>query len=909
MGDYPVVGPVPTGTVTFLFSDIENSTALWDQHPVGMRVALKRHDRILQDVMTAHGGFVFSHGGDGVAVAFQRAGDAVTAAVEAQRVLLGEPWPAGVELRVRMGLHTGEADERDGDYFGPPLNRAARLMSAAHGGQILVSSTTADMLWSMTGIELVDQGSLDLRGVSEPVHAFGVTAEGVPWFELEPRTIRTLVGNLPAPPNEWFGSVAELRRRVANLPHRRLVTLTGPGGVGKTRMALEAAAVTADEYGDGVWLVELAPLADPTSVGLAVAATLSIQPQGDVGVVETIADWLRGRRLLLVLDNCEHLLAAAGDLTSAIVTRCPTVTVLATSREPLGVDGERVVPLSGLGIADAVDMFRDRVSSVDDTVTLSAADDHAAIEAICEQLDGLPLAIELAAARLRSMTLTEVRHRLGDRLRLLGSSSRRGLDRHRTLQATVDWSYQLLTGDERMLFDRLCVFAGGFDLPAAESICATQPLDAADVFGLLASLVDKSMLIADRNADETRYRLLETLRQFATERLAEAGNVDELRDRHLSHYVAVANQASRLWASPGQTTADDIFEREWDNLRAAQGWAVATANLHAAELIVIATGWHGHARARYEHGDWAERTLELESAGLHPMSATYFWAAHRATSAGENDAVIAFAERGILAAPWPDHPDAAECWGILIGAYVGSGRDGAAVEPARHVALLEPALADPLERWSAVRGLVENALANEPGSVHGLVDRLTECAVRVGSPSILSETARYRALQALYAEDPRDPQRAFTAAHDGVMLARSVGDPYAEGLNLTALAFAAVALHRPDADEICRDAITRLDHHRHWLVIWLVIETTAGFFAATGRLHQAAVLYGHLEAHRPPWGLPAVRRARQRGIDRVRQLVEFEFLMAQGADMDRDELVAYTLERLQDTETPQVEPL
>jgi predicted ATPase len=430
---------------------------------------------------------------------FQRAGDGVAAAVEAQRGFLTEAWPAGLELRVRMGLHTGEPEERDGDYLGPPLNRAARLMSAAHGGQIVVSATTAEMLWSVPGIELVDLGSLDLRGVSDPIHAFRVSAEGVPWLERAPRTVRTPVGNLPVPVDEWFGPLADLHRRVASLPIRRLVTLTGTGGVGKTRLALEEAALAADEFRDGVWLVELAPVAEPASVALAVAATLSIQPHHGATVVEAIADWLRGRRVLLILDNCEHVLGAVDDLVTEIVTRCPTVTVLATSREPLGVPGERVVPLAGLDTPDAVALFGDRVSAVDDTVTLSA-DDHDAVVAICEELDGNPLAIEVAAARVRSLTPTEVRDRLGDRLRLLRSTGRRGSQRHRTLRATVDWSCQLLTGHEQTLFDRLSVFAGSFDLRAVETIGGTPPLDPGDALDVLASLVDKSMVVADRGA-------------------------------------------------------------------------------------------------------------------------------------------------------------------------------------------------------------------------------------------------------------------------------------------------------------------------------------------------------------------------------------------------------------------------
>jgi predicted ATPase/class 3 adenylate cyclase len=776
--------------VTFLFTDIEGSTALWDQHPSEMRQALERHDHILHDTIALHGGFVFSHGGDGVAVAFQRAGDAVAAAVEAQRALLAESWPSGVELWVRMGLHTGEAYERDGDYFGPPLNRAARLMSAAYGGQVVVSATTAEMLWSMTGIELVDIGQLELRGVNDRIHAFGVSADGVPWVEGEPRTARTLVGNLPTPVNEWFGSVAELRRRVASLPHRRLVTLTGPGGVGKTRMALEAAAVAADEFGDGVWLVELAPLAEPDSVALAVAATLSIQPEGGVSVVAAIADWLRDRRLLLVLDNCEHVLGAAGDLASAIVTRCRTVTVLATSREPLGVDGERIVPVAGLGPADAVDLFYDRVSAADDTVALSA-EDYSAVVAICEALDGIPLAIELAAARVRSLTPAEVQQRLDDRLRLLRSTARRGSERHRTLRATVDWSYQLLRDDERLLFGRLSVFAGGFDLGAVEEVCAQPPLDVVETFDVLAGLVDKSMVVADRSADGTRYRLLETLRQFAAERVTAADDSDGLRERHLRHYLDVAVECGRLWASPNQLTADAILDREWDNLRAAHGWALTSRNVQAADQIVAATGWPARARGRHEHGDWAERSLKLESGELHPASATYQWAANRALQASENEATVMFAELGIAAAPWRDHPCTAGCWGLLNAAHLASGRPDAAIEPALHVARIEPALQDPVERWEATRALIENALAHDRGSVPRLVETLTQLAVGIGAPSLLSHVSYYRALSALYAQDPRDARAAFTAADEGVALARTVQDLNAEGLNLSARAFAA----------------------------------------------------------------------------------------------------------------------
>jgi hypothetical protein len=517
---------------------------------------------------------------------------------------------------------------------------------------------------------------------------------------------------------------------------------------------------------------------------------------------------------------------------------------------------------------------------------------------ICDELDGIPLAIELAAARTRSFTPSEILERLGDRFRLLRTGARGGLERHRTLRATVAWSYQLLSPDERLLLDRLSVFAGGFDLAAAEAVCGESPLDRSDVFELLASLVDKSMVIADHTDSRTRYRLLETLRQFASERLDDAQDVARRRDRHLDYYVTVAEHANQLWASSRQLDGDGVFEREWDNLRAAHAWAIATADTDAADVIVSSSGRHARARGRHEHGEWAERTLGLESTGRHPHSTTFAWAARAAVARGDYDAGLAFAERGIAAAPRPAHPDTAGCWGWIINAHVASGRGEGTVEPARRLASIEPEISDPVARWVAVTALIESGLANDRTAVRQLVERLTALADQIGAPSILSETARYRALCAIYAQDPRDPQYALTASQEGLALARTARDPNAEGINFTMLAFAATALHTSDASEICRGAITRLYDLRFWNVLWLVIETTAGSFATAGSLEEAAVLYGHLEAHRPPWGIPAVRRARERGLDRVRQLPQLDALMARGAAMNRDQLVSYTLVHL-----------
>jgi hypothetical protein len=371
----------------------------------------------------------------------------------------------------------------------------------------------------------------------------------------------------------------------------------------------------------------------------------------------------------------------------------------------------------------------------------------------------------------------------------------------------------------------------------------------------------------------------------------------------------VVVECRRLWASPHQVTANSILDREWDNVRAAHAWALASDNLKVADQIVGATGWPAFSRGRLEHGDWAQQTLTLECDELHPASTiTYQWAANGALLASENETGAGLAERGIDAAPWPDHPCTAECWSFLVIARIAAGRPDAAIEPAHHVARIEPELQEPVERWHANRILIENALANDSGAVPRLLETLTRRAVEIGAPSLLSQVCYYRALSALYGQDPRDAQRAFTVADEGVALAQTVQDLSAEATNLYARALAGVALHRPDSAEICRHALSRLYDFRFWHLVFLQIDVAAGLFATADCLEEAAVIYGHLDAHHPPWGVSSAHRARQRGLDRVRQLTDFESLMAQGADMDRDELVAYTLKRLEDAAEPVIGP-
>ncbi len=490
---------LPTGTVTFLFTDIVGSTPLWDSFPDAMGPALARHDEIVRAAIVGAGGHVISTSGDSFVAVFARAGLAVEAALCAQRALTAEVWAGGPVLRVRMGIHTGDAEERDGDYFGPPLNRAARIMAAANGGQIVLSALTAGLVSGVSEFEFHDLGLVLLKGVVEPVHVVGVAGDGHAWFDRPLLTAQVSRGNLPRLPDEMVGDLADLQRRIANLARARVVTLTGSGGVGKTRAAIEIGWLVVDEFVDGVWLVELGPIADSDLVVTGIASVLGVHPQAGMTVVDSIVDWCYGRRMLLVLDNCEHVLDPVAGLTAAIVAGCPTVTIVATSREPLGVDGEIVVRIPSLEESFGCELFVLRATAADSSFEPSDAD-REVIAVICRRLDGIPLAIELAAARIRSLTPTELLARLDDRFRLLRGGGRGGLERHRTLRATVAWSYQLMSSDEQLLFDRLSVFAGTFDLAAAEAICARDCLDDTDIVDLLGDLVDKSMVIAVRSA-------------------------------------------------------------------------------------------------------------------------------------------------------------------------------------------------------------------------------------------------------------------------------------------------------------------------------------------------------------------------------------------------------------------------
>jgi predicted ATPase/class 3 adenylate cyclase len=589
---------LPSGTVTFLFTDVEGSTRLWDEHAQEMSAAVARHDELLRRAVGSHGGQVVKTTGDGCYAVFASAHDAVGAALDAQWAFGEEEWRS-TRLRVRMGLHTGEAELREGDYFGGVVNRAARLMNAGHGGQVLVSQVTAELVGDSLpiGVALRDLGAHRLRDLSRPERVFQVLGPRC-GAEFPPlRTFEALPGNLPAQVTSFVGRSTELGRVREALRLGRLVTLTGVGGVGKTRLALEVAAAVMPEFRDGAWLVELAGVRDPDLVADAVVQGFGLQPRAGSSADETLLEFLESKALLLLLDNCEHLLRPVGSLVGRVMRACPAVRVLTTSREGLTVAGEHMLGVASLGVpeeadsldaiaaCDAVLLFVERARAVKASFALDSSN-AGAVAQVCRRLDGIPLAIELAAARVGTLSPAELARRLDQRFRLLAGGQRGVVERHQTLRAAIDWSYELLSEAERVLLARVSVFAGGFTLEAAEAVTVGGAVEMDAVFDVLASLVARSLIVADTEAVDTRFGLLETIRQYAQERLDESGRLNRLRFRHAEYYSDFGERAGLNTSGADGLEWERRLDQESDNFRAAMAWAIDTQDTDIAVRLL-----------------------------------------------------------------------------------------------------------------------------------------------------------------------------------------------------------------------------------------------------------------------------------------------------------------------------------
>jgi predicted ATPase/class 3 adenylate cyclase len=662
--------PLATQTFTFLFTDIEGSTAMLQRLGDAYADVLTDHHRLLRLVLAAHDGKEVDTQGDAFFAVFSSASACAAAAIEVQLAFMSHAWPAGETVRVRMGIHSGEASESAVGLVGLDIHRAARIAAVAHGGQVVLSASTAALLRDRLpdGAFLQDLGSHRLKDLGRPEQIFQLEADGLP-AEFPPlRSLDNprLLNNLPAQVSRFIGRdavLAEVRHLIGAF---RLITLTGPGGVGKTRTGLQVAAELLDGSGDGVWFADLAPLLDPDLVVTTVANVLGIR--GDPArPVDTLVEAIGGRSMLLLLDNCEHVIGTCAKLADALLRNCPNVTILATSREPLGIDGERVHRIPSLGMptddddsdtvreTEAVRLLIDRAAQ--HGVTLGWDERSATLAGrICRRLDGIPLAIELAAARLRAISVTELEARLDQRFSILTGGSRAALPRQQTLLAMVDWSWELLHASERHVLARLSVFAGGFDLAAAEAVTLGEGVRPEEVIGLLGALVDKNLVqFGDTGTESARYRLLETVRQYATRHL-EAGSpaaAHDARVAHRDHYLTLAQAAAPRLVAPDQAEWLDRLDLELGNLRAAIAFCLEREDPAPGITLVscLEVFWRARGRAA-EGADALARLLGLPTAqgATLPRARGLATAAYLSNHAGLYAAAEQFSEEGLAVA-------------------------------------------------------------------------------------------------------------------------------------------------------------------------------------------------------------------------------------------------------------------
>ena len=758
---------LPEGQVTYLFTDLEASTRLWEEHPDAMGDALAHHDRILREAVLDHRGSIVKTTGDGVHAVFVDAVDAVDAAVAAQVRLGSVAWGSTGPLVVRMGCNSGDAELRDGDYYGPAVNRAARVMAAAHGGQVLLSEATADLVRDRLPVDVavVDLGEHRLRDLARAEHVFQVVHPALT-AEFPPlRSLESYPTNLPAQRTSFVGRDSEHDVVADLLRQSSVVTVTGVGGVGKSRLAVQVAATLLPRFPDGAWLCELASVTDEGAVADVVAESVRV-PAGSGPARDALPWHLRERRALLVIDNCEHLIGAVAELVDDLCARCPDVRILCTSREALGVHGERTFALGTLLLPDGTDprsvlaspagrLFVERAQAARHDYTLGPEDSPAVAE-LCGHLDGIPLAIELAAARIRSLSPDQMLDRIDERFRLLtGGSKARG--RHQTLRGALAWSTDLLEPAERDAFGRLSVFVAPFDLTAAETVIG----DAA--WEILDALVDKSLVLAEHGDAEVRYRMLETVREFASDLLVERGDVADARARHARHYTLVAEAA----AAVATFESVEVVRRDLRNVVAALTWSTTTGDVDRACSIVLPFESMYLFREQGV-GRLLDRALAVPGALEHPLAPRLMAAAaSRAVSRGEDpDVALARADASLALAADLGVDVAYEQHLNLAVVDMRVGRLDQAVEHSNEALVL--AYPDALRRMRV--WLVLSAIEQWRGDSGAAVRAAHEAVTRAREAGDEFDVA-YALLLEGYVHAGHDPDRALAAYTESASIA------------------------------------------------------------------------------------------------------------------------------------------
>jgi predicted ATPase/class 3 adenylate cyclase len=907
---------LPSGTVTLLFTDIEGSTQHWEQQRAAMPEVLRRHDELLRAAIEAHGGHVFKTMGDQFCAAFSHASDGIAAAADAQRALAAEDWSAIGGLAARMALYSGATDERDGDYFGPTVNRVARLLSVAHGGQVVVSGSTAPLLRGVVPehTELLDLGSHRLKDLTEPEQVWQLTIDGLRTEFPALKSLDTIPNNLPIQPTSFRGREHDLEELKGLLSQHKLLTLVGSGGVGKTRLALQVGAEVLDQYPDGVWLIDFAPINDPELVSSVIAQEIGMPQVEGRRIDESIAPWLRRKKLLLILDNCEHVLEAVAAIASALIRSCADVRMLATSRQALGESGEEVVRLASLDVPHkifdltptaimefgAVALFVDRAHSVDKSFKLT--DDTAPIVAdICRRLDGIPLAIELAAARVKVLSIPNLAQRLNERFKILTGGSRSALPRQKTLSALIDWSYDLLTPQEQMLFNRVGIFAGGFSLDAATAVCSGEDLDEIEILDLLSSLTDKSLVVADTTGEHERYHLLESTRAYALEKLSAAGAHEHLARRHAEYFRDQALAAGERYGTGSTFAWVAAVELELDNYRTALGWALTRGNdavLGGAIAGTLSALW-SNAGLAVEGRYWISLALERVNDAEQPHVAARLWFALSGLSSGQrsHDA----AERAMqLYASVGDARWTARAQQSLAGAFFQMGR----LDEAKTT--IEQALA--AARASGDTASVANCLNTQAyiaqlrGGVPAARELYAQALAAFKALGNESGTAVVLGNMAELEFGDGHPEQALQAASEALEIyvrGKNAGDIAAGPTNSAAYRIALGDLSA--ARDSAREGLRVARQARVEQVIAIALQHLALLAGLGGNARRAAQLLGYVDAQYIALGI-ARQPTEQWGYDKLmaalrKHLSEDEIaqLAADGAAWSEDQAVEEAL--------------
>jgi predicted ATPase/class 3 adenylate cyclase len=795
--------------MTFLMTDVEGSTRLWEQQREAMATALAKHDAVLRETIEAHHGQLVKSTGDGALANFRRAVEAVAAAIAIERRVTAEKWTTTEPLLVRVAVHSGEAEERAGDFFGPAVNRTARLLSIGHGGQILVSAATAELVRDDLPAELmlVDQGGHRLRGFDRPERVFQLSVPDLPSSFPPLRSERVARTNLPAQLTSFVGRGRELAELHELAAEHRLVTLVGVGGTGKTRLMLEFAGQQVNGFRDGVWLAELASIGDSQLVVDQVGRSVGLAEEPGRATIETLTDFLRDKQLLLLMDNCEHVIAAAASVVERVLGSCPHVKVMASSREALGIRGEVAFSVPSLNLppgpakdplgaaslssdevaaSEAVRLFAERARSASPGFKLDL-DNAATVADICRRLDGIPLAIELAAARVNVLSVEEIDARLGDRFRLLTGGRRSLLPRQQTLQALIDWSWQLLSADDRQLLRRLSVFSGGWTLEAATLVTASngELSDQLATLDGLSRLVDRSLVQVD-HAEITRYRLLETIRQYASDRLVEANEADATRAAHFAFFYDLALAAEQPLIGPDMIDWLDRLDREIDNLRAALEWAMEASPDRAIRMsLALAAYWRVRsfgsepvdrltraadaalARPRELHGTGRETTIVTARIAAAAALAHASW--------GNPPMGVHYGNEALALARELDDPRAIlDALGSRATASVFAGNPDEAMKMTEEALGLATSLDDP---WVMAMINLGRALAmaaeGEIAGAHLALEEATAAARRSGNPFVLAFDALSRGRLAAFLRDAASARSAFGEAAE---IYRQMGD-------------------------------------------------------------------------------------------------------------------------------------